>query len=217
MNCQLFHHHIDDYLDNILDVSGMQGVERHAEACSRCSALLEQERRLRLEMRELPVAPSSPDFAARVLHQAKASSQVPQRHRLVAAALAASLMLGIAIGQLGSKAPEGQLAQVHLQVNEPRALSLAFNSPRDFKGATFVMALPAGVELVNHPGQRELIWQADLKAGRNLLTLPLVARHEDGGEVLAEIRHGNEIKRFVLQVEAGQTDRHTSAAPVTLT
>lgn len=205
MNCQLFHHHIDDYLDNILDVSGMQSVERHAEACSRCAALLEQERRLRRELRDLPVDPSSPGFAARALRQAKASShQAPQRHRQVAAALAASLMLGIAIGQLGSKAPEGQLAQVHLQVNEPRALSLAFNSPRDFKGATFVMALPAGVELVNHPGQRELIWQADLKAGRNLLTLPLVARHEEGGEVLAEIRHGNELKRFVLHVEAGQ-------------
>ena len=118
---------------------------------------------------------------------------------MVSAALAATLMIGIAIGHFHSQEP-GRLAEVQLQVNEPRDLSLAFNSPRDLEGATFVMALPPGVELVNFPGQREIIWQADLKAGRNLLTLPLLAKNNSGGEVVAEIRHGKEIKRFVLQV-----------------
>lgn len=201
MNCQLFQHSLDDYLDGLLDADAIQGMQRHAEVCSHCADLIAQERRLRRALQELPLLPPSPGFAARALRNARTSQQASGSRRMVSAALAATLMIGIAIGHFGSQeqAP-GQLAQIQLQVNQPRDLSLAFNAPRDFEGATFVMALPPGVELVNYPGQREIIWQADLKAGRNLLTLPLLAKNNRGGEVVAEIRHGKEIKRFVLQV-----------------
>lgn len=217
MNCQLFNHKIDDYLDGLLQAAERHNVQRHVEVCSRCAAVLEQENRLRRELRGLPVPPPSPGFTARALRQARVSQTRPRQRRMVAAALAATLLLGIGIGKLGDQGP-AQLAEVNLQLDEPSALNLAFNSPRDFEGATFVMALPAGVELVNYPGQREITWQADLKTGRNLLTLPLVARNENGGMVLAELRHGNEIKRFVLHVgvQVGN-DRHTSVAPVTPT
>lgn len=199
MNCQLFQSKLDDYLDGLLDADEMRGIQHHAEVCSSCAGLIARERRLRRELEELPVLPPSPGFAARALRNARVSQKASRSHRMVSAALAATLMIGIVIGHFGTQAPS-KLAEVELQVNEPRNLSLAFNSPRDLEGATFVMALPPGVELVNFPGQREIIWQADLKAGRNLLTLPLLAKNNRGGEIVAEIRHGNETKRFVLQV-----------------
>ncbi len=201
MNCQKFQNKLDDYLDGLLDADEIQGIQHHAEVCSRCAELIAQEQRFRRELQDLAVLPPSPGFTARALRNARASQKASSSRRMVSAALAATLMLGIAIGHFGSQEPAlGQLAEIQLQVNEPRNLSLAFNSPRDFEGATFVMALPPGVELVNFPGQQEIIWQADLKAGRNLLTLPLLAKNNRGGEVVAEIRHGKETKRFVLHV-----------------
>ncbi len=204
MNCQLFKSKFDDYLDGFLDADEMQSIERHAEVCSRCADVIAQEHRLRRGLQGLSVPPSSPGFTARALRNARVSYKASSSRRMIGAGLAATLMIGIAIGHFGSQEPApGQLAQIQLQVNEPRNLSLAFNAPRNFDGATFVMALPPGVELVNFPGQREIIWQADLKAGRNLLTLPLLAKNNLGGEVVAEIRHGKEIKKFVLQVGVG--------------
>lgn len=215
MNCQQFKSNLDNYLDGLLETSVISQLLDHTEKCDSCSALLAQETRLRQALRGLQVPPPSPGFSARALRQARDSHKQPPSRRIVAAALAATLLLGITIGHISSQETK-QLAEVNLQLDEPSDLSLAFNSPKDFQGATFVMALPPGVELVNYPGRREIIWQADLKAGRNLLTLPLVARNEIGGKVMAELRHGNEIKRFVLHVQVG-SDRQTSAAPVTLT
>jgi hypothetical protein len=76
---------------------------------------------------------------------------------------------------------------------------LVFRSASALSNVTIELSLPAGVELAGYPGQRHLIWQSDLRAGANLLELPVLL-HGPGGVVTATLNHGTERRQFSVRV-----------------
>jgi hypothetical protein len=84
---------------------------------------------------------------------------------------------------------------------------LIFRSASALDDVTIELVLPEGVELDGYPGQRRLVWQSDLRAGSNLLELPMLV-HGDGGVLTATLNHGAERRQFSARVVP--TDPRTS-------
>jgi len=82
-------------------------------------------------------------------------------------------------------------------------VNLVFASTEALNAATLTVSLPDGVELAGFPGQREITWETNLNAGKNLLPLTLIALTPTGGEVLARLQHKDRDRTFRLQIQVG--------------
>jgi hypothetical protein len=181
---------------------------------------IELEPRLRDALRELPVPPPRPGFAARVF------AAVPRERRgaaplawALAASLAAAVGLGVWLEQRAPPAPaatpgpEGKV--VMLEPGRTGPVRLSFRSPRELAGVTIHLQLPRGVELEGYPGRQSLQWQADFQAGANQLELPLVMRDGEGGILTATLDHGGSHREFTVKVRAERPATLFPDAPAT--
>lgn len=89
---------------------------------------------------------------------------------------------------------------ITMTLEEPRTVNLVFASATALESATLTVSLPAGIELAGFPGQSEISWATNLKEGRNLLPLKLIALTPVGGELLARLEHDDRGRVFRLQV-----------------
>jgi len=203
MNCTEFQNHLDDFLDGSLTGLPRDGAVKHLEKCAVCRQAAGEEKTLRAALRELPVEPSSPGFAARALRKAGEAHRRPKRGAFAAgfsSAAAIALVIWGLSGQWLGPAPKSGPAEVHLALAEERQVSLVFEVPSDIRGAKLAMELPAHVELAGYPNQQELLWRTDLAKGRNVLTLPIVGRDRAEGELVARITYGGKEKRFRIRL-----------------
>ena len=205
MDCRTASHHIEDFLDGVLDDAARDGFQQHIVVCPDCRGQLARERVFREALESMPVATPDPDFAARAFKcAATAHQRRPRFNTSVLIRLAASIVAIIALGFLFKDAwrpdrPEWPEALVRL--NQPEEIRLVFYSNQDLSGVTLRLEPPEGVELVGFENQREVIWQTDLVQGQNLLVLPVIIRNQGGGSLIAEIRHGKQNKKFGLKIK----------------
>lgn len=203
MNCLTARNHFNALLDRALTPAGEAEVMRHIAACPNCERALARERTLRRLLREQPVLPPSPGFAARVLRAAEREVGGGYRHGFAAGfgiAAAAVLMLWIATVSVPFGGGQDTVPAVTLMPNEARTVNLVFDSPRDLPQATIVLRLPPSMEIAGYPGRRELAWQASLQAGANAVALPIIAYGTEGGELTASIAYGEREKTFRLKL-----------------
>lgn len=203
MTCQILHNKLDDYLDGSLEPAVHAALGHHLESCSECRNVLLREQQFRALLRKQPVAPASPGFSARALRQA--ARRQSQRRGFAAgfataAAAALVLWLGTTLWQPASL-PEAQLPGINLVLNQSQKVNLVVNAPRAMERATLAIYLPEHAELDGYPGQRELIWQTSLQQGQNLLALPLIARHKEGGELIAKVAYDGQEKTIRLRLK----------------
>jgi hypothetical protein len=89
---------------------------------------------------------------------------------------------------------------VTLTLGEPRSVNLVFDAPVALADVEFTVDVPPGVELVDHPGERRVVWRTRLAQGSNALKLTLVAHGGSGGELAARLRHGGDQKTFAVEL-----------------
>ncbi len=218
MNCTELRAQLDDLVDGSLPPAVHEAAQRHLVDCAACRKALEQERVFRGHLRAHPVPPPSPGFAQRALHRARAQRS-GHGHRGFAvgfiSATAAALLAWLAVSVfLPGGVKQEALPGVTLTLHETQSVKLVFNVPRDLPDATLSLQLPAHIELAGYPDQRELVWQAALHTGQNLLTVPLIARDNSAGELIAKIAYRGEKKTFRLRltVNAPRTSSRIRAA-----
>lgn len=212
MECRDFELQSDDYLDGSLDPVRQRSMQEHLEHCLSCRQRHHQAAALQASLRTLPAPELRRDFVnqalARATHTPARAAWSPRRAAL-GAALAASLVLGVAAGVFFAMQPVPSPVQtVTLTVAQPETVRLMFNSAKSLSAATFSLSLPENVELEGYGDRRELSWQTDLREGGNLLQLPLVAHGPAKGELVARVSHGTSSKTFQLKIEvkfAGRT------------
>ena len=219
MNCKLFQVLLDDHIDGQLDRRTEADMLAHAHVCAGCAALRAGELELRRSLQALPVPAPDPRFAERVFAAARATyshtrppvSRGNQRvHGWVAAgsALAASIAVAAVVwvarepAAVPSNASDAALPIAHVQPAATAGVQpvrLVFRSATALHDVTIEIDLPQGVELDGFPGQRRLTWQSDLRAGSNLLELPVRVAGR-GGVLTATLNHGTERRRFAIQL-----------------
>jgi ketosteroid isomerase-like protein len=103
---------------------------------------------------------------------------------------------------LPGPAADNPAPTVALAPGRTESVRLAFDAPKRLEGARLTMRLPENFELAGHPERRELTWTTELEAGRNLLELPVRALADGEGELIAEIAHGDTVKRLSIRLRA---------------
>ena len=172
-------------------------------------ANLDEERQLLDLLKDYPMAEATAGFYDQALVRAASEGTRRQRNRWImtgfGSAIAAGIVLAFVSGvfvntpdipQLDSNIPG-----VTMALAEPRTVNLVFSSAEALEAATLTVSLPDGVELAGFPGQREITWETNLAAGKNLLPLKLIALTPTGGEVLARLEHDDRGRTFRLRIE----------------
>jgi anti-sigma factor RsiW len=208
MDCRDFLLQLDDLLDGGLDAARQKPVQEHLGRCPDCRRRHEHAVALRDAVRKLSPPAMHPAFVDQVLSRATRPVAGAAHNRwrpVVGMALAASLVLGVALGVFFATRPAVQT--VALTLDQPETVRLMFNSAKPLKAATVSLALPENVELVGYGDRRELSWQTDLREGGNLMQLPLIVHAATKEELVATLSHDGSTKTFRLKIEVDNTSR----------
>jgi len=203
MECRDFTLQLDDYLDGRVDAVRQRSIQGHLERCPNCRSRHQHAVALQAALRTLPAPTPHPGFVDQALSRATRaalSSAHPTWRAVIGMAIAATLVLGVALGVFLAAQPS-PVRTVALTLERPETVRLIFNSAKPLQAATLSLALPENVELVGYGDRRELSWQTDLRKGGNLLRLPLVARGTAKDELVARLSHGGSSKTFRLKFE----------------
>src|SRR5712691_170431 len=203
MECRDLTPQLDDSLDGRLDAAARRSIQEHLERCPDCRRRHRHAVALQAALRTLPAPTPHPGFVDRALSRATgvaAGTVRTPRRGVFGMALAASLVLGVAVGVFLATQP-APAQTVALTLERPEMVRLMFSSAKPLQAATLSLALPENVELVGYGDRRELSWQTDLREGGNLLQLPLVAHGAAKDQLVARLSHGGTSKTFRLKFE----------------
>lgn len=196
MNCETFRGQWSDWHDG-RDGIDDEAMARHREACPDCARY---DREMRSLLDGLATLPLPGEHAER---RRPVPVSAPRW-----AALAATLVIGIALGLLLAQRDEPgttlEAAPVELASAGEQRIAIAIESPRRYDNVEFVVELPEGVELAGFPDQRQVRWTGALAEGRSRLRLPLRIRDEaQGGELVTRVRHAGGERRLVVPLADG--------------
>jgi hypothetical protein len=207
MECRDFEEQLDDWLDGQLDAARQASIREHLELCQGCRRRREHAFVVQSALRVLAPPALRAGFANQALSRATGrSGAVAYRRAAISAALAATLVLGVAVSAFFATRP-APVQTVALALDRPETVSLVFTVAKPLEGAMLNLALPENVELVGYGGRRELSWSTDLHEGGNLLRLPLIARGTSKDELVARVSHGASSKTFRLRIEVQGASR----------
>lgn len=218
MNCDNIIKHIEDYVDASLSPVETVSVRRHLEECPACALRARELQALKKALASLPAPDPAPDVLERLLTTAvKTAVPVPaanrssrwtawQRAGLAAAAsllLAIAFFSGVKVGNHGQNDPAAQIVMTAppIQVGPAAAtVGLMFRTAEALPGASISVWLPDDVQIAGRPDLRYVTWQTDLKAGPNLLELPLQSTGPNGGMLVVRLSQGSLVKMLEVPV-----------------
>ena len=91
--------------------------------------------------------------------------------------------------------------QLALTLHEARNVEVLIDAERELKGATIRIAASGSIALDGFDDERQVDWQADLERGRNLLSLPVVARAAGKGRLVAVIEHEGRTREVAIELD----------------
>ena len=159
-------------------------------------------------LRTLPTPEATPDFVERVLGAAARSHQ---RRRAViwggGLSAAAAMLIGIGValnvgefvGPVPAQDKPAQDRVVYVAPEQAQTIRIVLRSPRAIPGVTIRVAFAGDVWPADGKGKRELAWQADLKPGANVVSLPVIARNQ-GGTLVATVTRGDARREYSMVV-----------------
>ncbi|WP_193165106.1 anti-sigma factor family protein [Microbulbifer hainanensis] len=200
MNCKYFDNFLDHYLDGLLDADISRAIEAHVADCDRCRKVRDKARALQAQLAGLDVEAPSPDLQQRVWQplREQESTRAAGR-RWTGLALAAGFVLALLLTALVPDT-NSKVATVQLALMEEKHLQLMFTSDEAVDGAAFTIELPAHVQFPGYPERQQVSWSANLKQGKNLLRLPIVAASDVDDKMIARIRTADWEKVFELRL-----------------
>lgn len=166
---------------------------------------------LQQALRRMPVPEPRHGFVDRALANAVAAAHRERRSRALGpfarwetwlgAAVGAAAAVVVTVAVLRPQAPvETPAAAVTLTVDESRSIDVVIDSERTLEGATIRLATTGAVELEGFEDTHEVEWQARLERGRNVLSLPVVARSEGAAQVVAVVEHEGRSRRIAIHM-----------------
>jgi hypothetical protein len=178
---------------------------------------------LRDALKGMPVPPPRPGFVDDVL--AKAGRRVQAREAQQSHALNPlarwEMWLGVLVGTaatvlvtvfvLGPNEAAMPSANITMAVNESRNIDVLIDSDRTLDDATIKVAATGSVELEGLDDKREVQWQARLERGRNVLSLPVVARSTGEAQLVAVVEHAGKKRRVGVSLSVRRPPRERVA------
>ena len=193
------------------------GLADHLAICDACRERFD-DARLALALRDEAIPAPRAGFVDAVLAAAVRERPVLTRERAVpvrhvGAIAAAVATIGIAIGiLLGVQWQRGpqpglDLAQVQLPNAGSGTVRLLIDSPAEQTLASVSIELANNLELSGFAGQRHVEWQTQLKAGKNLLALPLQLTDSEDSQFEVSVSYGQTRKTIRVAVRHREGER----------
>ena len=214
MNCETTIRYLNEFLDGILDREKDQEIQLHIKNCESCHKLLQREQDLRTALLKLQVPKLRHDFVQFVLTKSRQQHALQKKRKVaMGGALAAGFALFFVISLLVKLPAEnpGVVPEITLARDQIHKIKLVINSKRVIDGATFTVQLPRNVALKGFPDQQTISWQGQLRQGKNLLVLPVIARGPVDGELITLIEKEQKKKVFHLNIQMDEQDRSRSS------
>ena len=160
---------------------------------------------LRNALKRMPVPPLRRSFADEAI--ANAVTDAPRKHRSafarwetwMGAACGAAAAVLVTVFLVRPDAPVTD-SGITLALDEARTVDVLIDSERTLDDATIRIAATGSVELDGLDNKREVRWQTRLDRGRNVLSLPIVARSAGAAELVATIEHEGQIRRVAVKM-----------------
>lgn len=216
MNCDNIIKHIDDYSDATLSPVEALSVRRHLEECPACAARMRENLALKKALASLPAPDPKPDVLERLLTTAVQTAVPPanragrwstwQRAGLATAAglLAATIFFaGVRVGNRSQADTPAQIVMTAAPIEVGPAagtVGLMFRTAQAMPGASISVWLPDDVRIAGRPDVRYVTWRTDLKAGPNLLELPLQSTGPNGGMLVIRLSQGSLVRTLEVPV-----------------
>ena len=211
MNCEDFDNRLEDWLDGELADFEQARMSRHAESCAACRAEREVARLVREGLGQLPEVAPPPGFAPRVIATAVARAE-RQRARpgmRVAAVAAVLALCAIVVGLLPEPASDPAVQATVTLDGGVKMVRLAIDSAAAVDNARLTITLSDNLGIEGYGNRRTLTWNTPLKAGVNMLSLPVYAIALGDGEIAANLSIGEQQKAFVVKTRnPGADARH---------
>jgi anti-sigma factor RsiW len=206
MNCDQFRHNLDPYLDGELDTALSLEVDSHSVECEICSALRSRKEALRHTLRSIPVPQPDAGFLDSIVEETIISTHRNETRFRATAGIGGAIAAGIVawlVLVLPADLPtqhEATIETVSITMNVEKTFRLTFESKHELQAAAISVQLPDGVEIVGYEGRDSVRWKTTVKAGTNILELPVVVRSGNGGAILARLEHEGKQKTFEFAV-----------------
>lgn len=214
MNCKMLLTELDDFLDDELKPAHHEQMRAHLSECDSCHQIWQQELQFRQALKEHVIPTPALGLEERAF--AKIPRQTKQSHKSAfvagfSGAMAASVMILIAAAMFFNPVTQQQVPNITLTLHQSKKVKMVFDVPEMVADATFSLKVPSHIQIAGKSGLHQIEWQTALKKGKNLLSLPIVATAANTGELIAEIRYGDQVKTFRLKldvqpIEQGQLD-----------
>ena len=192
----------------VMNETGRQFVIEHVAQCADCQDAIRAVEATRW-LRNQPIEPANHELFARAMGAAVQQQASDSSRRSgfwvgagVGGAVAAAFFAAVvALGLLGAPTtPAAGPAEFFVSMTEPRDLNIAIDVDSALPGATLSVSFFGGIELDGYASQRHLSWTADLHAGVNKLTLPIIALDSSGGQVVVRLEHPDSQQEFLVQL-----------------
>lgn len=216
MNCQEINDLLDSRRSRDLTADQEERVGEHLLACESCESAWRASRMLGA-YGDAP-SPAPREGLLEETWRLVAESTRRARRRTgsfwlggaVGAALAASIAIAAVlwVDSPVDVQPGGVSSGLAIALHETRDITLEVDSPRGLADARIHVGTSGGIEIAGRrgSGQRDMRWTADISAGINRLTIPILAVSSEDAQLLVEIEHGQEYRRFVVQVDVVPPD-----------
>ena len=164
---------------------------------------------LRQALRQMPVPSPRPGFAEEALARAVASHE-REAKRPARAFVRWETWFGAAVGAavaalatflvMRPDVPSAQEPGITLAINESRNVDVLIDSERTLDGAMIRVVTTGSVELEGFEDKHSVEWQTRLERGRNVLSLPVVARTSGPAQLVTVIEHEGRTRKVAVNL-----------------
>ena len=207
MNCQQFQLNCSNILEGESDAGREYALLQHLKLCPACNQHLQHHMQLRRMLRQLPPAPQpNPDLAQRIRNQRRQHKSMLtgwwSSNTASGVMLAASLVLFAASSSFLWLTDQQAVntAIITATLDRQRQLNLVLHSAAELDHVSFSIVTPQDLPIQGSNSKHHLQWTGQLKKGKNLMSLPIAATGSGSGKLIMEIKYGNDIKQFIVQI-----------------
>ena len=202
MNCDQAKALINAYIDKSLSADDVVAFESHCADCDDCKRELDALSRQKQLLASLPAVELDTELRKRLFDtavkqvdadpvEAKTTSMPSVVYRFAAAAMISAIALFAAMPYIST--PEGEDKYMVLVSDQVQTITVAIESEQAIDMVKMHVELSDNLELKGFGSKRQVNWDAGLKKGVNVISLPIIGIAQGEGDITTRVQiNGNE-------------------------
>ena len=202
MNCDEAKAQINPYIDHSLSADDLAALESHCADCDECKRVVDRLLQQKQLLASLPAVELDTEVKKRLFDtavkqadaasvEAKTTSMPSVVYRFAAAAMISAIALFAAMPYISS--PEGEGEYMVMVSDQVQTITVAIESEQAIDMVRMHVELSDNLELKGFGSKRQVNWDAGLKKGVNVISLPIIGVAQGEGDITTRVQiNGNE-------------------------